>query len=385
VTPTLPGLATGAIGRSLRGRWPSVCSRWPSAASSRCGLPVPRVARPSVRPIAPVASPGSVGVTVGQVHLLKGEDDSLLGAAVTALVHQLVGSGDRSLMVEELDGDEYEVRSLVDAAQTPPFLTDRRVVVGRGVGRFSADEVKPLVAYLANPLDTTDVVLVAGGGRLAKSLTDAVKAAGGEMIDTDVSTNKKDRADWFDEQFAAADLKLDAHARAAVADRLGEDLGRLAGVIETLVATYGPGRRLGVDDVTEFIGDGGGVPPWDLTDAIDRGDAAVALAMLHRMMNGGDRHPLQVMAILQGHFSRMLRLDGADVHDEKAAATLLGVRSPFQARKAMDQARRLGHARLVRAFGLLAQADLDLRGAKDWPGELVMEVLVARLSRIGRG
>jgi hypothetical protein len=31
----------------------------------------------------------------------------------------------------------------------------------------------------------------------------------------------------------------------------------------------------------------------------------------------------------------------------------------------------------------LAQADLDLRGAKDWPEELVMEILVARLSRLG--
>ena len=34
------------------------------------------------------------------------------------------------------------------------------------------------------------------------------------------------------------------------------------------------------------------------------------------------------------------------------------------------------------AVGLLAQADLDLRGAKEWPEELVMEVLVARLSRL---
>ena len=322
---------------------------------------------------------------MSQAHLLKGEDESLLGAAVTELVHRLVGGGDRSLMVEELDGEEYVVASLVDAAQTPPFLTERRVVVGRGVGRFNTDDVKPLVAYLGNPLDTTDLVLVAGGGRLAKALTDAVKAAGGETVDTDVSSNKKERAYWLDEQLAAAGLKLDVHARSAVADRLGEDLGRLAGVIETLTATYGAGARLGVDEIAPFLGEGGGVPPWDLTDAIDRGDAAAALGMLHRMMNGGERHPLQVMAIVHGHYTRMLRLDGADVHDEKAAAILLGVRSPFQARKALDQARRLGHSRLARAFGLLAQADLDLRGAKDWPGELVMEVLVARLSRIGRG
>jgi DNA polymerase-3 subunit delta len=35
-----------------------------------------------------------------------------------------------------------------------------------------------------------------------------------------------------------------------------------------------------------------------------------------------------------------------------------------------------------RAVGLLAAADLDLRGATDLDSEMVMEVLVARLSRL---
>ena len=35
------------------------------------------------------------------------------------------------------------------------------------------------------------------------------------------------------------------------------------------------------------------------------------------------------------------------------------------------------------AISLLATADLDLRGGKDWEPELVMEVLVARLARLG--
>jgi DNA polymerase-3 subunit delta len=321
---------------------------------------------------------------MSSVHLLKGDDESLLGAAVSELVHRLVGTGDRSLMVEELEGDEYEVATLVDAAQTPPFLTERRVVIGRGVGRFSADEVKPLVAYLANPLPSTDLVLVAGGGRLAKSLNDAVKTAGGAIVESDVSSNKKERAYWLDEQLATAGLKLDAAAKAAVVDRLGEDLGRLAGVIETLTSTYGVGTKLGPAEVAPFLGEGGDVPPWDLTDAVDKGDTATALRVLHRMMQGGERHPLQIMAVLHNHFVRLLRLDGSGVRDEAGVAALLNVRSGFQARKALDQSRKLGHERIERAFALLAQADLDLRGAKDWPGELVMEVLVARLTRLVR-
>jgi len=48
----------------------------------------------------------------------------------------------------------------------------------------------------------------------------------------------------------------------------------------------------------------------------------------------------------------------------------------------MRLARRLGSAAIGRAITLLADADLDLRGATGWPEDLVLDVLVARLSRL---
>jgi DNA polymerase-3 subunit delta len=78
----------------------------------------------------------------------------------------------------------------------------------------------------------------------------------------------------------------------------------------------------------------------------------------------------------------MLRLDGAvDVTDERSAAAALGMTgSTFPARKALLQSRRLGHAGIARAILLLADADLALKGTIDWPPELILEVLVARLA-----
>jgi DNA polymerase-3 subunit delta len=218
---------------------------------------------------------------------------------------------------------------------------------------------------------------------LPKPLLDAVKKAGGIVVDTNVGTGRKDRAAFVDEQVAGSGLKLDEPARRAVTDHLGEDLGRLASLLDTLGATFGPGAKLGLADVEPFLGAAGSVPPWDLTDAIDRGDTARALDALRRMTAAGGRHPLQIMAVLHGHYGRILRLEGGPAHDRSAAAALLGGRtSPFQADKALQQAKRLGHPGVTRAIHLLADADLDLRGAKDWPEALVMEVLVARLSRL---
>lgn len=81
----------------------------------------------------------------------------------------------------------------------------------------------------------------------------------------------------------------------------------------------------------------------------------------------------------------MLRLDGSGVRGEKEAAQLLGLKgSTFPAKKALNQGRKLGGGPLRRSVALLAEADVDLRGAKAWPDELVMEVLVARLARLAR-
>ncbi len=258
--------------------------------------------------------------------------------------------------------------------------TEQRVVVVRNLGRFTSDEVRALTGYLQAPLDTTALV-VASAGAPPKHLLDAMKAAGATIRDTDPPSRAKDRRLWFDEQLALSGLRLDPPATTMVLEQLGEDVGRLASVLETLEATFGGERRLGVDEVRPFLGEAGSVPPWDLTDAIDRGDAAAALVTLHRMLRSGDRHPLQVMATLHGHYARMLRLDGADVHGEREAADLVGG-SPFQAQKALEQLRRLGHDGVARAFDILAGADLDLRGQRDLPPETVMEVLVARLSRL---
>ncbi|MDQ3305733.1 MAG: DNA polymerase III subunit delta [Actinomycetota bacterium] len=320
-------------------------------------------------------------------YLVKGGDAVLRGDAVRSLVAELVGDGDTGLMVEEHEpgGDDDDASALVDAARTPPLFTERRIVVGREVGAYPATALAALLAYLGDPSPTTSLVLVTGErGRLSTKLSTAVKAVG-RVIDAGVPTRKEQRNAWLADHVGQGPVRLEPSALTLVGEHLGENLGRLTSLLETLASAYGQGSRVGDDEVRPFLGQAGAVPPWDLTDAIDRGDVPAALGALHRMTRAGERHPLQVMAVLHGHVAAMLRLDGAGVATGEAAAVALGrdpKRSAFPAKKALEQGRRLGHEGVARALALLAEADLDLRGTKGWPEELVLEVLVARLSRL---
>ena len=322
------------------------------------------------------------------IVLLRGSDEVVLRDAALMLVDELVGPADRSMVVEEIDvgspdGDADPLVALVDAAQTPPFLTEFRVVVGRVTERRGkADDVRPLLDYLVDPLPSTRLVLEWRAGTPPKALLEAITKAGGRVDDT--SPGRK-LDPWVTEQLAHHHLKADTAARARLVTWIGEEPGKLVGLLELLRSTFGDGAKLTEADVEPFLGDDGGVPPWELTDAIDRGDIATSLDLLHRMLGGGGRHPFQILATLHGHYARILRLDGAPVSGERDAAELLGIKgSTFPAKKALGSARRLGHDGVVHAIGLLAAADLDLRGGNAWPDALVLEVLVARLARLAK-
>ncbi|MEC9000832.1 MAG: DNA polymerase III subunit delta [Actinomycetota bacterium] len=332
------------------------------------------------------------------VVLVTGDDVGLVSEAVRVAVAEAIGDEDRSLALEELTEEDYrtddgfEVARLVDAAQTAPFLTGRRVVVGRHLGRFGdKDSVAPLVEYLADPLDTTALVVVWEKGaapiqqrlnQVPKSLLESIVAAGGEVRKTSVGRGREAQQ-WLDDRFDEAPVALDRPARALMARRLGEDRSAVVPLLETLAAVFGSGAEVGADDVAPFLSEGGDVAPWDLTDAIDGGDVSKALDCLSRMMVAGGRHPLAILSALHGHYGRLLRLDGSGIRDEKGAADVLGIKG-FPAKKALQASRKLGGDRIARAIRLLGDADLDLRGRSAWPQELVVEVLVARLASLSR-
>ena len=170
------------------------------------------------------------------LRLVTGDDAVLLGEAVSRLIDVLVAGGDRSLVLEQLtesdlrtEDGEWDPSRLVDAARTPPFLTDRRVVVGRHLMRFpTKDEYAPLVELASDLLPTTDLVLVWERGldpkmdrskNLPKALKDAVEAAGGEILATALPTRGRAASDWL------RDTVPSGLQRGVVGHHLGENGG----------------------------------------------------------------------------------------------------------------------------------------------------------------
>ncbi len=314
-------------------------------------------------------------------YLVKGEDASLVAQAVRTLLAEVVGDRDHSLVVEELGGgpgDDFDAGSVVDACMTPPFLVDRRVVVVRDAGRIPASDAPRLVDVVNDPLPSTVLILVGGGGTVPAALVKAITASG-QVIDATVS-RAGDRKAWLGEHLRHGPVNLEPKAAQRLGQHVGEDLSRVEGLLGALSAAYGQGARISVEDLEPYLGEAGNVPRYELTDAISRGEPAAALGVLHRMFEAGGLSAVEVLATLNRTYAQLLTLDGAAVSGEREAAALLGS-APFVAKKALEQSRRLGSARIAQAIVLLAEADLDVKGGTGLAPELVLEIAVARLSR----
>jgi len=297
-------------------------------------------------------------------------------------------------MLEEFI-DDYVMSGVTEAAQTPPFFTERRVIAVRRMGAFSAEDVEALVSYAIGVavaakaaadnkedfVDFTDFVIEWGSGRVSDPLRKAIIEAGGQVQNASLSTQSDARRSWWESEVEARGLDLDHRALVLVIEWLGEDAARFDGLSEILRATYGP-KKITADMVKPFLGQRGDALPWDLTDSIDKGNATEALRAARRMMQAGDRHPLQILAQLHNHYARLAKLDDRGVESWTDAKAVLGLKSDFPAKKAYNTFRTIGHDGVRRAFELLSRADSDLRGGTGLEEDVVMDVLVARLARL---
>lgn len=353
-------------------------------------------------------------MSVAPVHLVRGEDPVLRADVTTALIDELLAGADRSLALDDLEvpgkrkndddgGADAEsegvdlsiLERILVALGSPPFLVERRVVVIRNIAGLSKDQVALVVERLADPTPGVVAVIEHHGGRLpgefekfvkankiAARVPEAEQVAAGSKNTTVVEVE-------LQRQLQACGVKLHTDARARIVAHLGDDAARVAELVEILATRFTLGTTVRADEIEPYLGEAGGLDrPFALTEALEKGDAARALEVLHRLMHATNakseaRHPMLLMATLGNYYRSLLRLDSPGIRTKDDAAAVLGG-NPWAAKYRLDASRQLGTTGLREAIALLAQADLDLRGKRAIDEETVMHVLVARLAALHR-
>ena len=313
---------------------------------------------------------------------LVGNNEVIVNDETRTLVTDLLGGNDPGMALEEftvnddaISADEREtfMQRVLNALNTPPFIVDRRVVVVRNAYSLTKSASAVFESWMSSPTPGV-TLLLSGTASKAPALTKLAE----RVIDVSVGYNKEEA--YLRGKFKEYHLAAEPSVYAVILERIGEEVERIDALARTLQSVFGT-AKFSATEVEPYLGEMGNVPEWDLTDAIDKGRISEALSTLRRMIESEGRVPVQIIGIFQRHYLRLSQLHNSGAATASAVMGLLGIKE-YPAKKLLATYNALGSDRVANAVHLVAQADIDLKGATALEPQVTLEILVARLARL---
>lgn len=260
---------------------------------------------------------------------------------------------------------------LVEALTTSSLLGGRRLVIVRNAQELKKDHAEALAEYLESPSPDSVLVLVAAG----RTKLDAAVKKHGAVVALEPPRGRR-LAGWVRERARARGLKMDDRGGWALIDAVGTELRDLDGALSQLSTGSGPDGRVGAAEVRRMFPRLADQRVFAFTDAV--GDRRMELAMgsLRRLLEQGDE-PLVLFGSLVAQVRRMLRARRYADQGSAAVGEALGLPG-WRAERLQKQARSYREEELVAALGILAAADVEIKGG-DLPPEVALEKAVLQI------
>jgi DNA polymerase-3 subunit delta len=304
------------------------------------------------------------------VCVIVGSERVMVERAVAALRSFVVGDGPSGFNDDLFQGQGLSAQTVMAASRTLPMMASRRLVLVRSLDAMPATELEALGGYLQKPSPETTLVMVGekldGRGKFAKLAREV-----GAWFEAE-PPKQHEMAQIAEREARNRGHRINPDAADALADALGPDLAALDDALERLSLFVGEGHVIELDHVDRCVAHARTESVWSLVDAVSSRDEKKALSAAASLL--GDREPpLKILALVARQLRSVARMRDAlkTGLGPQEAAQKAGV-PPFKARDMAASAKRFDDAKLTRAFALVAEADLALKGSKV-PGPRVLE------------
>lgn len=315
---------------------------------------------------------------LASIYLFVGEERFLADRAVALIRRRTMEGGIEGFNEDLFQGKGLAGRTVLEAAQTMPMMADRRFVLVRNLDDMAAGELDAFAEYFTAPSPSSVVVLIAekldGRSRFVK----AAKKHG-SWIDATPLKPASVRS------FAVAESKERGHRMAsdaadALVDAVGTDLAATSDALERLSLFVGANADITLAAVEACVTRVRTESVWVLVDAVSQRNARRAVGAAGSLL--ADREPpLKILALVSRQFRMLAKMREALAEGLPSgeAARRAGA-PPFKADELASAAKRFKFADLERAFRVLSDTDLALKGSKR-PGGIVLEEAILALCR----
>jgi len=308
------------------------------------------------------------------------------------LTEQLIEPAQRAMAFVRFDTSEVPLDDIIDEAQTPPFLVARKIVLVKdsvlfASGKESAKlEHRPerLIAYMAQPLDTTVLVFLVPHEKLdeRKKLVKSVKNYDAAVQFAPLQT--EDLIQWAVRRAEKQGRRMNPDAAEELLRRVGADMRSLAAETDKLCLHAGPGGVIAADKVGQLVAAAVEQNVFRLTEELAALRTEKALALYHDLLRQKEE-PIKLMGLLVRQIRNMLyvkELSGQGYPPQQMAGQL-GLH-PYAVKVTTEQARKFSIDRLAQLLTELAELDFAMKtGQVD--KALGLELFLLRTASAGAG
>lgn len=304
---------------------------------------------------------------VAPLYYLHGPDAFMLGTAVEAITKAALPGGTNEFNFQRFRGGDTSAEAVRGAAETLPFLSERRVVILSDAQEMATSELDALADYFENPAPSTCLVVVAMtadkklDGRTRPVA--ALRKHGDEFEFTELRDYEV--GDVVQRNARSHGIDLDADAAAHLVEALGTDMSALMSALEKIDLYLGPdNRRATIDDVRAVVADTRVRSVFELTDALGARDLGAAMRILSGMMESGES-AIRILAMVARHFRIVGKLqdDAVTRGADRETARAVGV-SPYFLRNYKADARRFTPAEIAMLRRRIVETDFALKSSR---------------------
>lgn len=312
-------------------------------------------------------------------YIFAGDESYLVEEAMDTL-DKAVDAG--SLNREVFFGNETPAAEIMLAAQTLPFLSQKRMIIVKDAHRMKAAEAAKLAEFIKAPADSYCLVLLWQEKLRREDKSAALFSAvdkHGAIVEFRTLYDRELPA-WVMQRIKSHGKKISPEAVQYLISESGAGLLDLENEIEKLVLFCGKAEAITLKDVESSSGHTRLVNLNQLSEALEGKKTGNALAVVEQLLNEGEV-PLRILATTHRTIRRLLTAR-CMMDEEKYSADDIKKElrlHPYFDRSFFSHLARYSTADLKKAMQALLAADIELKSSAK-PERYVFEEFIFSLA-----
>lgn len=320
------------------------------------------------------------------VYAFFGDEDYTKQDALSRLRALASESGFPEFNLIKIRASEFSVAKLTEAVETPPFMSDHKLIEVHSTEMFGAkykyaDEIS---AALASLDQAVTVVFVCNSGDCGES--EIVRSPFGKAMGSKLVTANFERATpseictWLGHRMAALKISASPQVTSFLAERCSYSMYSLVSEVTKLAAYVKAHGRAQIekDDVVAVVAESHEVGAFDLTNAITARRINDALTIYAKMKKRGD-NPRYVLGSVISNFAVFASLKTAQENGMpyQEAAKKFSL-NEYRVKRLYNDLAKTDRAYIKRALNAFSEAD-RLSKSVDTDVFLLIEQLICSL------